>query len=89
MLERFLWWRKKMSPQERAAEIIAKYHTKQSRKGEIFTKREEEKRIALGLHPTLRPESHSVSEVEAKDPLTERQRAFLDELGLNPKQKGN
>jgi hypothetical protein len=87
MLVRMVWWRKKLSADEKAAEIIAKYHAKKDRNSGIFTELPEKKRQDLGLHPTLRPEPKLVREEETKDPLTKRQRALLEELGLNPKEK--
>jgi hypothetical protein len=41
------------------------------------------------LHPTLRPDPKEVRKEKVKDPLTKRQRAFLEELGLNPATKNN
>lgn len=87
MLNHMLPWRKKKDVREQAAEIIAKYQTKQEQKIEIFTELQEEKRRQLGLHPTLRPDSKEVQGEITKDPLTKRQRALLEELGLNPKQE--
>ena len=76
-----------MSADEKAAEIIAKHHAKKDRNSGIFTELQEKKRQDLGLHPTLRPEPKVVRDEERKDPLTKRQRALLEELGLNPKDK--
>jgi len=53
----------------------------------LFTELQEEKRRQLGLHPTLKPDTKEVREEKTKDPLTKRQRALLEELGLNPKEK--
>jgi len=87
MLVRMVWWQKKLSAEEKAAEIIAKHHAKKDRNSGIFTELQEKKRQDLGLHPTLRPERKVVRDKERKDPLTKRQRALLEELGLNPKDK--
>lgn len=87
MLVCMVWWRKKLSAQEKAAEIIAKNKAKQDRNSGIFTELQEKKRQDLGLHPTLRPEPKVVRDKERKDPLTKRQRALLEELGLNPNTK--
>ena len=87
MLVRMVWWRKKLSAHEQAAEIIATNQAKQDRNSGIFTELQEKKRQDLGLHPTLRPEPKVVRDEETKDPLTKRQRALLEELGLNPKEK--
>lgn len=87
MLDHMLPWRKKKDSREQAAEIIAKHQAKQERNSGIFTELQEEKRRQLGLHPTLRPDSKQVREKKKKDPLTKRQRALLEELGLNPKQE--
>ena len=70
---------------EKAAEIIAKHHAKKDRNAGLFTELQEEKRRQLGLHPTLRPDPKEVRAAKTKDPLTKRQRALLEELGLNPK----
>jgi hypothetical protein len=82
-----VWWRRKLSAQERAAEIIAKHQAKKDRNSGIFTELQEKKRQDLGLHPTLRPEPKIVRNEETRDQLTKRQRALLEELGLNPKDK--
>ena len=87
MLVRMVWRRKKLSAQEKAAEIIAKNQAKKDRNSGIFTELQEKKRQDLGLHPTLRPEPKAIRDEETKDPLTKRQRALLEELGLNPKDK--
>ena len=87
MLVRMVWWRNKLSAEEKAAEIIAKHDAKKDRNSGIFTELQEKKRQDLGLHPTLRPEPKVVRDEETKDPLTKRQRALLEELGLNPKDK--
>lgn len=79
-------WRKKKDSREQAAEIIAKHQAKQERNSGIFTELQEEKRRQLGLHPTLRPDPKQVREKKTKDPLTKRQRALLEKLGLNPNQ---
>jgi hypothetical protein len=87
MLAHMVWWRKKLSAQEKAAEIIAKHNAKLDRNSGLFTELQEEKRRQLGLHPTLRPDPKEVRVEKTKDPLTKRQRALLEELGLNPKEK--
>lgn len=87
MLGRMVWWRKRLSDEEKAAEIVAKYQAKQDRNSGIFTELQEKKRQELGLHPTLRPEPKAVRDEKTKDPLTKRQRELLSELGLNPKEK--
>ena len=87
MLDHMLPRRKKKDPVEKAAEIIAKHHARRERNSGIFTELQEEKRRQLGLHPTLRPDPKKVRDEKTKDPLTKRQRAFLEELGLNPKDK--
>lgn len=85
MLTHMLRRRKKLDHREKAAEIIAKHQAKQDRNSGIFTELQEEKRRQLGLHPTLRPDPKEVRQEKTKDPLTKRQRALLEELGLNPK----
>jgi hypothetical protein len=85
MLAHMLGRRKKKDPREKAAEIIAKYKAKQDRNSGLFTELQEEKRRQLGLHPTLKPDAREVRAKKTKDPLTKRQRALLEELGLNPK----
>ena len=85
MLAHMVWWRKKLSAEAKAAEIIAKHHAKLDRNSGLFTELQEEKRRQLGLHPTLRPDPKQVRAEKTKDPLTKRQRALLEELGLNPK----
>jgi hypothetical protein len=87
MLVHMLGRRKKKDPVEKAAEIIAKHHAKKERNAGLFTELQEEKRRQLGLHPTLRPDPKEVRDEKTKDPLTKRQRALLEELGLNPKQR--
>jgi len=87
MLGYMLGRRKKKDPVEKAAEIIAKHHAKQERNSGLFTELQEEKRRQLGLHPTLRPDPKVVRDEKTKDPLTKRQRALLEELGLNPQSK--
>jgi len=89
MLAHMLGRRKKKDPVEKAAEIIAKHHAKKDRNAGLFTELQEEKRRQLGLHPTLRPDPKEVREEKVKDALTKRQRAFLEELGLNPATKNN
>jgi hypothetical protein len=79
--------RKKKDAVEKAAEIIAKHHAKKDRNAGLFTELQEEKRRQLGLHQTLRPDPKVVRDEKAKDPLTKRQRALLEELGLNPQSK--
>jgi hypothetical protein len=79
--------RKKKDHVEKAAEIIAKHHAKKDRNAGMFTELQEEKRRQLGLHPTLRPDTKEVRAEKTKDPLTKRQRALLEELGLNPQSK--
>ncbi len=87
MLAHMLGRRKKKDHVEKAAEIIAKHHAKRDRNAGLFTELQEEKRRQLGLHPTLKPDTKEVRAEKAKDPLTKRQRALLQELGLNPQQK--
>jgi hypothetical protein len=87
MLAHMVWWRKKLSATEKAAEIIAKHNAKKDRNSGLFTELQEEKRRQLGLHPTLKPDAKEVRAEKTKDPLTKRQRALLEELGLNPKDK--
>ena len=87
MLAHMVWWRKKLSATEKAAEIIAKHNAKKDRNSGLFTELQEEKRRQLGLHPTLKPDTKEVRAEKTKDPLTKRQRALLEELGLNPKGK--
>ena len=87
MLAHMVWWRKKLSATEKAAEIIAKHNAKKDRNSGLFTELQEEKRRQLGLHPTLKPDPKEVRAEKTKDPLTKRQRALLEELGLNPKDK--
>ena len=87
MLAHMVWWRKKLSATEKAAEIIAKHNAKKDRNIGLFTELQEEKRRQLGLHPTLKPDAKEVRAEKTKDPLTKRQRALLEELGLNPKDK--
>ena len=89
MLAHMLGRRKKKDPVEKAAEIIAKHQAKKDRNAGLFTELQEEKRRQLGLHPTLRPDPKEVRAEKTKDPLTKRQRAFLEELGLNPATKNN
>lgn len=85
MLDHMLGRRKKKDPVEKAAEIIAKHNAKKDRNAGLFTELQEEKRRQLWLHPTLRPDPKEVQAAKTKDPLTKRQRALLEELGLNPK----
>jgi hypothetical protein len=87
MLAHMLGRRKKKDHVEKAAEIIAKHHAKRERNSGLFTELQEEKRRQLGLHPTLKPDPKEVRAEKTKDPLTKRQRALLEELGLNPKDK--
>jgi len=87
MLAHMLRRRQKQDHIEKAAEIIAKHQAKQVRNSSLFTELQEEKRRQLGLHPTLRPDPKEVRTAKTKDPLTKRQRALLEELGLNPKDK--
>lgn len=87
MLAHMVWWRKKLSATEKAAEIIAKHNAKKNRNSGLFTELQEEKRRQLGLLPTLKRDTKEVRAEKAKDPLTKRQRALLEELGLNPKEK--
>ena len=87
MLAHMVWRRKKLSATEKAAEIIAKHNAKKDRNSGLFTELQEEKRRQLGLHPTLKPDPKEVRAEKTKDPLTKRQRALLEELGLNPKDK--
>jgi hypothetical protein len=87
MLAHMLRRRKKLDHNEKAAQIIAKHKEKQERNSGIFTELQEEKRRQLGLHPTLRPDAKEVRQEKTKDPLTKRQRALLEELGLNPRSK--
>jgi hypothetical protein len=87
MLDLMLRRRKKKDHVERAAEIIAKHEAKRDRNRGLFTELQEEKRRQLGLHPTLKPDPKKVRTEKIKDPLTKRQRALLEELGLNPKSK--
>ena len=87
MLAHMLGRRKRKDHVEKAAEIIAKHHAKRNRNSGLFTELQEEKRRQLGLHPTLRPDPKEVRVENTKDPLTKRQRALLEELGLNPNSK--
>jgi hypothetical protein len=87
MLAHMLGRRKKKDHREKAAEIIAKHNAKKERNTGLFTELQEEKRRQLGLHPTLKPDTKEVRAEKTKDPLTKRQRALLEELGLNPKPK--
>ena len=87
MLVHMLRRRKAKDHNEKAAEIIAKHQARQARNSGLFTELQEEKRRQLGLHPTLRPDPKQVRVAKTKDPLTQRQRIFLEELGLNPKDK--
>ena len=87
MLAHMLGRRKKKDHVEKAAEIIAKHHAKRDRNSGLFTELQEEKRRQLGLHPTLKPDPKKIRAEKTKDPLTKRQRALLEELGLNPKQQ--
>lgn len=74
--------RKKKEPAERAAEIVAKHHAQRERNSKMFTPAQEELRRQLGLHPEHRPDSKEVQREKSKDPLTRRQRALMNELGL-------
>lgn len=85
MLAHMVLRRRKKDPAERAAEIIARHNAKIERNSGIFTELQEKKRQELGLHPTLRPEPTEPPVKGIRDPLSKRQRALLDELGLNPK----
>lgn len=89
MLIYMLRWRKDKNHVEKAAEIIAKHQAKKERNAGLFTQLQEEKRRQLGLHPTLRPDPKEVREEKTKDPLTKRQRALLEELGLKSSAKNN
>lgn len=81
-----LWRKKKKNPRERALEIISRHNAKNEENGKIFTNLQEQRRKELGLHPTLRPEKKDAGVTNIKDPLTKRQRTFLEKLNLSARE---
>jgi hypothetical protein len=76
--------RNKLTPDERAAQIKAKYETKMAGQG-MFTPAQEKLREELGLKPGANPVKKSKNSKEVKkikDPLSSRQRKLMEELGL-------
>jgi hypothetical protein len=109
MIQAMFRWRKKESPQQRAAEIIAKDRLRRKQRGALFTPLQSQKMRELGLTQSVdldTPEnSHKLEtcdsstnqsdqqsdaqEVTTRDPLTVRQRALLEQLGLSAPQDLN
>ena len=77
--------RKKLSAEERAAEIKAKHEKKMVGQG-LFTPAQEKLRDELGLKPgakiNKKIKAEQKREKKIKDPLSKRQRALMEELGL-------
>lgn len=73
--------RKKLTPQERAAQIKAKFEKKMAGQG-MFTPAQEKLRDELGLKPGAKIVKKEKGAKKVKDPLSKRQRALMEELGL-------
>lgn len=83
----FTIWSKKSAEEarEHAEKIKAKAEARKSVQG-LLTPAQEELRKELGLHPDGYEKTEQGKPVKKeKDPLTKRQRALLEELGLNKK----
>ena len=79
-----IFGRKKLTPEERAAQIKARYEKKLAGQG-IFTPAQEKLREELGLKPGAKPVKREKGEGKVKkikDPLSSRQRKLMEELGL-------
>ena len=79
-------WAKKDAA-EHAAHIIERHAKKRAIQG-MLTPAQEELRKELGIHPQGYKKDFMGKPIkEAKDPLTNRQRALLKELGLDKDQE--
>jgi hypothetical protein len=87
LFRRFNPWSKRSASEarEHAQKLIAKAEARKSVQG-LLTPAQEELRRELGLHPGGYEKNVEGKPVKkAKDPLTKRQRALLQELGLEKK----